>query len=239
MASTAISWYQRLQIVLLGYERIRLRQLKKAPDGPIKDYLSMPFPSPKTAIKDVPLVALDFETTGLNPESDQLLSAGLVEFSGHQIPLSSSYHQIVKTQGELNRESVVIHQITDQVKEQGVELETVVETLLKRLTGKVMLAHFARIEVTFLQNACFALYGMRPVLPVVDTLFVAKRRFDRSDTPYDPNNLRLSNLRERFKLPGHFAHNALNDAIATAELLIALQFSEKDGENQPLSQYLL
>ena len=56
---------------------------------------------------------------------------------------------------------------------------------------------------------------------MLDTLAIAKRKLDRRDVAYDPSELRLSSLRQKKGLPNHFAHNALNDAIATAELFIA------------------
>ena len=62
---------------------------------------------------------------------------------------------------------------------------------------------------------------MAPVFPIIDTLVVAKKRLDKRGLPYEPAELRLSNLRDWHKLPHHYAHNALNDALATAELLLA------------------
>ncbi len=84
-----------------------------------------------------------------------------------------------------------------------------------------MLVHFARIERQFLTQACLELYGMAPEFPIIDTLVIAKRQLDKRDVAYDPSELRLSNLRHKYQLPDHHGHNALNDAIATAELLLA------------------
>lgn len=198
----------------------RLRQLKKAPPGPIKEFLSVPFPDNKTPIDQVPVLALDFETTGLDPVSDQLLSMGYVDVIGNRIKLGTAEHFIIKCQQTLKSENVVIHQITDQEKHQGIPLKDAVEKLLNALAGKVMLAHYAKIEIEFLSEACRQLYGFVPVLPVVDTLVIAKRRLDMRQVDYDPSELRLSNLRQKNELPAHYAHNALNDAIATAELLL-------------------
>ena len=106
-----------------------------------------------------------------------------------------------------------------------------VETLLKALAGKVMLVHFARIERQFLTEACNELYGMAPIFPMIDTLALAKRRLDKRDVSYDPSELRLTNLRNNFQLPVHHEHNALNDAIATAELFMAqMSKANKDGK---------
>ena len=204
-----------------GYEARRKRLLHKAPDGPLKNFLAVPFPQLETPMYELPILAVDFETTGLDAKADKLLSVGFVAMEHEQIKLNTSYHQIIKAKTRLEESNVIIHQITDEQKEQGKPLEHVIEKLLQALAGKVMLVHFARIERQFLQQACLELYGLAPDFPMLDTLVIAKRLLDKRDVSYDPSELRLSNLRHKYDLPNHHGHNALNDAIATAELLLA------------------
>jgi len=205
---------------LIGAEAKRKRLLKKVPNGALKEFLSVPFPDEQTLINDLPILSVDFETTGLNAINDKLLSVGFVEIVNQQIKLGTSYHQIINTKNQLDADNVIIHQITDEQKSQGQPLKQVVEKLLEALAGKVMLVHFARIEKQFLKQACLELYGVSPPLLIIDTLALAKRKLDQRDVAYDPSELRLSSLRQKQGLPDHFAHNALNDAIATAELFI-------------------
>ncbi|MGK0306369.1 MAG: DNA polymerase-3 subunit epsilon [Gammaproteobacteria bacterium] len=208
---------------LFGYEARRKRLLKKVPSGALHDFLSVPFPSEATSLSELPILSVDFETTGLNAMTDKLLSVGFVSIDKRQIKLGSCYHQIINTEHRLDADNVIIHHITDQQKSQGKSLQVVVEALLEALAGKVMLVHFARIEKQFLRQACLELYGVSPPLMILDTLAMAKRKLDRSDISYDPQELRLSALRHKHNLPNHFAHNALSDAIATAELLLVQQ----------------
>jgi DNA polymerase-3 subunit epsilon len=222
---------------LFGYEAQRKRMLKKAPKGPLRDFLSVPFSPLYTPLNCIPILAVDFETTGLDAVQDKLLSVGCVELNYNQIKLGSSYHQIINAKGSLKANNVTIHQITDDQKDQGQPLAEVIEQLLKRLAGKVMLVHFARIERQFLRQACLELYGMAPPFPIIDTLVVAKRRLDKRGVAYDPSELRLLALRKKYDLPEHYAHNALNDAIATAELLLA-QLSER-SKDLSLQQFIL
>ncbi len=224
---------------LAGYEAKRKRLLKKAPEGPLKNFLSVPFPALDTPINQVPILALDFETTGLDANVDKLLSAGFVTMENEQIKLNSCYHQIIKTETRLEESNVIIHHITDEQKDRGEKLATVIEALLQALAGKVMLVHFARIERQFLTKACLELYGMAPVFPIIDTLVIAKRQLDKRDVAYDPSELRLPNLRHQYALPEHHGHNALNDAIATAELLLAQINNKPKADKIQLSDLLL
>ncbi len=222
----------------LGLNARRIRLHAKAPAGALKDFLAVPFPEGNMPFDQVPILAVDFETTGLHAQHDKLLSVGYVAMQNNQIQLAHSYHQIINTQEQLQMENVLIHRITDSQKEQGQTLQFVVEKLLQALAGKVMLVHFARIEKQFLRQACRELYGMAPVFPIIDTLAIAKKRLDKHDVAYDPSELRLSNLRANYRLPVHFAHNALNDAIATAELLLA-QISHQENNDKILLKQLL
>lgn len=223
---------------LRGYEAKRKRLLKKAPDGVLKDFLSTPFPETSQSIADIPILAVDFETTGLNPAIDQILSIGFILIENNEIKLSSAYHKVVRSIGSLTEQNVVIHQITDDVRDQGDTLQTAVEELLKALAGKVMLVHFANIEKTFLTAACKKLYGVAPVFPIIDTLMLAKRRLDMGTAAYDPSELRLFNLRDKYQLPSYKAHNALIDAMATAELYFAEVGAMNHKRSPPLKSVL-
>ena len=85
-----------------------------------------------------------------------------------------------------------------------------------------MLVHFGKIEQGFLNAACQQQYGSPFLLPVIDTLVLADRIYSRSNPNIDPHRLRLFNLRDDYNLPRYAAHNALNDALSTAELFLAM-----------------
>lgn len=219
-------------------ETQRKRLLQKAPEGALKQYLSIPIIDLDKAIKDCDILAVDFETTGLNAKQDNILSIGYVNLTKNQIQLGSCYHEVVAAHCELDADNVTIHAITDQEKASGRPLASVVEDLLTSLAGKVMLVHYAQIEKTFLEQACIKLYGMAPVFPIIDTLALAKKRHDRCSQTYAPATLHLINLRKEYGLPNYPAHNALNDAIATAELFMAKVQHSELKENTKLKSLL-
>lgn len=222
-----------------GLNTQRQRLLKKVPEGALKNFLSVPFPEGSMPLQEIDLLALDFETTGLNPIKDHILSIGFAQLKHGMISLKGSDHIVVNNRLDLDKENVQIHQIIDSEQAMGKPLKEVIEILLENLAGKVMLVHYAQVERTFLQQACLRLYGIAPVFPIIDTLLVAKRRFDISDTSYDPSRLRLINLRDEFNLPAHHEHNALNDAIATAELLLAQMHQFDEGMQTPIKRLLV
>jgi DNA polymerase-3 subunit epsilon len=223
---------------LLGPDAQRRRLLKKAPAGAMREYLATPFPDRRSDIYSVPIVSVDFETTGLDSKTDRILSIGHVDLSGGEILLGSAAHTIIQPDTSLSEESVVIHRITDDEAAFGKPLETSIAALLEALAGKVMLAHHAAIERGFLQQVCRQVYGLAPVVPVIDTLSLARKWLARRNKEVEQGALRLYALRERYDLPRYNAHNALSDALATAELFLA-QVEHMDSSKPPTLGNLL
>lgn len=207
---------------LLGKELQRKRGLVMASPGVMFDYLATPLPSKKANCAELEIVSLDLETTGLDPRKNHILSFGLVTIKGLTIQLSTTRHEVIKVPGLIPEDTAVIHSITDDVAAEGRPLEEVLPDLLPLLAGKVLLAHYAQLEQRFLDAACRKLYGAPFVARTIDTLVLARRLFERRNHTIQARNLRLFNLRPLYNLPQYKAHNALSDAVATAELFLAM-----------------
>ena len=206
--------------------------------GPLHDFLSVTLPAAKVRCRDVEIAALDLETTGLDPARDRILSIGLVEIHHMMVRLDSAWHQLLQADREIPERSATIHRITDDQAAQGLPLQQALPVLLRRLKGKVLLVHRAAIEQRFLDRACRSLYGARFVTPLIDTEILARRQFERRDRAFRDTDLRLSNLRARYHLPRYPAHNALSDALATAELFLALTAGHDADHNCRLKDVL-
>ncbi|SCZ49376.1 exonuclease domain-containing protein [Thiohalomonas denitrificans] len=223
---------------LLSLEFRRERLLKKSPPGPLRDFLSVPFPSPKSDCRDVSFLALDLETTGLEANRGEIVSIGYVEMNGFRIDLGSATHRLVVPEGAIPEQSAVIHQITDDAAAEGESLEQAVTELLKVLAGKVLIAHHAPVEFSFLGAACETIWGGRFLIPMVDTEWIERRTLERRGQTYAARELRLSRLRERYGLPRYRAHDALVDALAAAELFSAQIAARDSGGRLPLKEFL-
>ena len=218
-------------------ERRRRRLLGSAPPGPYRDYLAQPLPDPKADFRRADYLALDLETTGLDPVQDQILSVGmLVVHAGSWIDLDSARHRLVRPEGEIPEQSAVIHRITDDRAATGAPIEEVMTEVLRALAGHVLLAHHVRVEYGFLDRACRRLYGQPLLVRVADTQVLARRALERGNQSYGGGDLRLGALRSRYHLPRYPAHNALSDALAAAELFLALTARHKPGHRVPLKQ---
>lgn len=213
-------------------------QLRRAPPGPLRAYLAHPFPAAKLDYREVEYLAIDLETTGLDIANDVILSVGYVGVRGTSIDLSTARHRVVRIDRAIPEATAVLHQITDDQAAQGGKLAEILQELLEALAGKVMIAHHARIERGFLSNACKRLWKGGLIMPVVDTQALAYRTFERRQIPFRASDLRLHALGDRYNLPRYGAHNALSDALASAELFLAQAAYRDDGKGLPLRAFL-
>jgi DNA polymerase-3 subunit epsilon len=83
-----------------------------------------------------------------------------------------------------------------------------------------------------------AVFKAPVLLPAVDTLLQEERLLRRREQPIKPGDLRLHACRDRYQLPQFQGHNALLDALATAELLLALASHRCRGQGLDLGQLL-
>ncbi|MDJ0739486.1 MAG: exonuclease domain-containing protein [Gammaproteobacteria bacterium] len=222
----------------LGKEYQRKQALSRAAPGPLADYLATPFPDKHSDCRDIRMVAIDLETTGLDPNKDDILSIGLVEIDGWGVKLGTSWHRIVRVEKAIPGESAVIHQITDDQSAAGAPIEELLPEVLGRVAGKPIVVHYSPIEQNFLSAACKKLYGAPFVVPIIDTLEIGQRVFERRNHLIQPGDLRLFNLRPRYNLPQYKAHNALSDALATAELFLAMADNLYPEAPCPLGEFL-
>jgi DNA polymerase III subunit epsilon len=220
-------------------DRRRRWHLRRSPAGPLRDYLARPFPAPTTDYRQVDYLAVDLETTGLDPKRDSILSFGYVTLRGNRIDLSSARHRLVRTDRAIPEASAVIHQIMDDEAATGRLLDEVLTEFLQELAGKVMIAHHSFIEETFIDLACRRLLGGPLVVLIVDTQAVALRTFQRRQIAFKGSDLRLHALGPRYNLPRYGAHNALSDALAAAELFLAQAAQRDSGKGFALREFLV
>lgn len=223
---------------LFGLGAARRRALKRAPPGPMRDFLAASLPAPTAPCGQAPIAALDFEVTGTDPADAVILSMGLVEIRHRVIRLDTAWQRLLRPEQAIPEASAIIHQITDDQAAAGIALEEAVPQLLERLAGKVMLVHSRHIEQGFLDRACRELYGAPFLIPTIDTLELARRYLSIRSHGIQTGDLRLFNLRPRFNLPRYKAHNALNDALATAELFLAIS-AEMDPPGRAALKHFL
>lgn len=205
-------------------------------------YFSAAMPAPETPIAEAPMVAMDMETTGLDPRRHAIVSIGLVPFTLERIRLAERRYWVVFPPRPLSDESVTFHRITHSEVEYAPDLEAILPELFEALAGRLVVVHYRHIERPFLDSAVEARLGEGIRFPVIDTMSLEARLHRQSLLARlrrwwgrPPVSIRLHNSRERYGLPTYQGHHALIDALATAELLQA-QIATRYKPETPIGQ---
>ncbi len=174
--------------------------------------------------------ALDLETGGLDPKRDPIIAVGMLPVRGGRVRLGEGYRTLVRPADgrPIDPASVRAHQLVWGEVKDAPPVDEVLPEVDRRLGDGVLLVHHRAIDVAFLKDA-YRACGMRwrspPVVDTVELLvrLARKAHLSRPELPADPPTVNLSAAREAHGLPAYQAHDALTDALATAELFLVLR----------------
>lgn len=213
---------------------------QQAQDPRLQTYYRAGMVAPDTPISQVPLVAMDFETTGLDPRHDGIVSVGLIPMSLARIRCTDAREWVLRPREPLAHSSVVVHGITHSEVADADDLSNIIAPLLQALAGQTLVVHCSEIERQFLDAALQVRIGEGIRLPVIDTLelearlhrplSIWSRLFKRQQL-----SMTLAQSRSRYNLPFYRPHHALTDALACAELLQA-QIADRFSPDTPVSE---
>jgi DNA polymerase III subunit epsilon len=170
---------------------------------------------PDTLIEDAELVVFDLETTGLSASRDRMCEIGAVRVKALEI--AETFETLVDPGVALPQSIARLTGLCDAELRRAPRTELAVRRFLAFAGDAPLAAHNARFDVGFLDHAVQRLTGRRVAAPVVDTVWLARRLLQRRSERFS-----LARLAHFFGTSCDPCHRALPDALATAEVLIAL-----------------
>ena len=158
-------------------------------------------------------VAVDVETTGLNPSKDVIIEVAAITFSGHDI--IDEFSTLVYPQRDIPPEITRLTGITQAMVEDAPGMFQVRSRLRPVLSNHVLVGHNIDFDLAFLQEERLGIGNHR-----IDTVTLA------SILVPEAGRFGLSALADFLLLPmpeGGQAHRAREDAELTIELFLALR----------------
>jgi DNA polymerase III subunit epsilon len=175
----------------------------------------MPLPTPDTPLIDVRFCVLDIETTGGSSVDDAITEIGATIVQGGAC--LGTFRSFVHPGRSIPARISYLTGITDALVSSAPRPEAVIPALVEFAAGSIIVGHNVRFDLGFLDIA-FDRQGFDPLpRPAVDTCGIA-RRILRDEVP----DCRLATLAAHLRLDHHPAHRALEDALATTDLLHVL-----------------
>jgi DNA polymerase-3 subunit epsilon len=183
-------------------------------------YRQTPFPAPTTPWREAEFCVIDLETTGLDPEVDEIISFATLQIADGVLRLNDARYQLIRPCRMPDAETIPIHGLRSSDLINAPTLSEALDGLLTALVGRVLVAHVASVERGFIDTALKD-HGLTLSNPVVDTATLAAKLLRHRGRPIvDP--IGLSALARTLGLPVHRPHHAEGDALTTAQVFLAL-----------------
>ena len=158
-------------------------------------------------------VAFDLETTGLSPRKDRIIEIGAVLMKrGQEI---DRFQTFVDPGFRLDKEISDLTGITDEMLKGAPDIREVLPKLLEFVGDRVLVAHNARFDTTFVYRECKRL-GIDYTVKSVDTLILSQCLLPQL------NNHKLDTVAKLFEVGDFNHHRAADDALVCGRILAKL-----------------
>lgn len=173
-------------------------------------------------VADLPIVAIDTETTGRDPASDRVVEVACVRWERGQITLRKSW--LVNPGRPIPKEAFDVHGISDDAVKDAPAFAAIVPELLEAMTGAIPLAYNAEFDRKMLTSELARLAASPTPPPAfqknvewVDPLVWARelQKLEKSRA--------LGEVAARLGIELNQAHRATDDAEAALNVFIKFQ----------------
>ncbi|MFA9377573.1 MAG: PolC-type DNA polymerase III [Lachnotalea sp.] len=175
-------------------------------------------------------IALDLETTGLNPKYAKILEIGAVKIINGKVV--DTYDKMVNARTHLSKEIVHLTGITEEMMSQGEETEIAIKELLEFCEDYILLGHNILFDYSFVKK-CAINNQLHFEKSAIDTLKLARKFL-----PYIEKRS-LEYLCEYYQIDHVDKHRAYCDALATSDLYQILAEEYYDGNEGDFHPYRL
>ncbi len=165
-----------------------------------------------TPLSDVTFCVLDIETTGGDRNTDLITEIGMVKVRAGEC--LGTLQTLVNPGRAIPPMITVLTGISESMVVRAPAIDAVLPNMIEFLGDAVVVGHNVGFDMAFI-NAALTRRGDAEITnPVIDTLPLA-RRLIRDEV----SDCRLGTLASRFRLDHRPSHRALDDALATTDLL--------------------
>lgn len=175
-----------------------------------------PVPGDSTLLSELPVVVLDTETTGLDSQTDSILSVGAVRCHGPRLYRSTVLDLLVNPGRRIPARSTAVHGITDAMVAGKPDVAAVLPEVLSFMEGAVVVGHAIGFDLALLERAVQgAGLGWKPPFRLDILLLAAALSPEERGFEIDDQAARLG-----INITGR--HTALGDSLVTAEIWLRL-----------------
>lgn len=170
-------------------------------------------------------VVVDCESSGLDPRIDRLLSVGAVRVEQGRIALASAFSVLLRQSVPSSNENIVVHGIAGGAQVSGTEGAQALRAFVEYAGGATLVAFHASFDRTLLGQAARS-HGVQARFSWLDLAELAPALYPQ----HAARCKALDDWMAVFSIENTARHDALGDALATAQLfLVLLAEAERQG----------
>ena len=161
------------------------------------------------------LISLDLETSSINHQSAEILEIAAMPIRGNKVFPGESLVLRVKPSGDLNPDSVPIHQIREKDLEDALEPEEALRQLLYFMGGRPMVGYNIKFDQLIIRRFCQQYFGFQLPNPIKE---LSHRYYWKKlhQQPEGVTDMRLEKICEELDIPILDRHTAKGDALTVA-----------------------
>jgi DNA polymerase-3 subunit epsilon len=168
---------------------------------------------PDIPLRDLDFVAIDIETTGLDPKRDAIVALAAIPFLGGQ-PSTAGYARLVNPGRPIPLDAQRVHGISDADVRDASSVTAALPEFLERCRGGALVAHSADFDLAIINRAARAARLSRLSGPILDVGRLAHALF--------PSwwDLSLEGLGRLLEVEVIGRHTAEGDALTAGKILV-------------------
>lgn len=185
----------------------------------LRAWQALPEPDAQLPFDASRLVVVDVESSGLDVRKDHLIAIGAVALVNGTIVLADSLDIVLQQSRISGKDNILIHGIGGEAQRQGKPPAEALLSFLEFLGKSPLIAFHVAFDQAMIGRAMKAHLGFRFEHTWADLAYVAPALYPQLARRYRS----LDQWMEFFRIGNYARHSALADAMATAELLLALR----------------
>lgn len=171
-------------------------------------------------------VCFDCETTGLNPQKDDIVSIGAVIIKDNTIISSKKFVKFVKPKTKLQENAIKVHHIREMDLEDAEDINDVIDEFLDFIGNRKLVGYYLEFDIAMINKYLKPKIGI--TLPnrayEVSAIY---HDYKMELIPQSHIDLRFDTIMQDLQIPVMGKHDAYNDAIMTAMMFIKLKNQPK------------
>jgi DNA polymerase-3 subunit epsilon len=188
----------------------------------------------RRSVGDARFVVIDVETSGLDPRVDRLIAIGAVTAEVGKIDLGNAFYAVLRQPESSSRDNILVHGIGETMQREGVEPAEALLAFLEFAGKSPLVGYHAAFDSAVIRRAMSEYLGEAFRARWIDLAQLAPHLL-----PQDAARCRaLDDWLNLFHIEVFRRHDAIADALATAQLLLALMARMPQRAATPVASIL-